>query len=83
MNAGACLGHSLQNRSSLACGQLDGTHLYGRGFQGKQFVSRSFCVAVHVNENVDAIRVYHIRCLSITRHARQINKVLSLIGYLK
>jgi len=43
------------------------TDLDGRGAQGEEFVARSLCVSVHVDEDVDSVLVDAVSCLPIAR----------------
>lgn len=58
------------------------TCLYWRWSKSKYFVTSSFSVAVHINEDVDAILVNAVSRLAIARYLRQVYEVLSFPAYL-
>lgn len=86
----AVLTSELQRRSNLVCDEIiheTGTggagitqphDLYRRRSQCEYFVSSTLRVAVHVHQNVDAVRVDAIGGFTVARDLRQIDKVLSL-----
>jgi len=51
-------------------------YLYRCRVQSKDLVACSLCVAVHVDEDVNAVLVYHVRRLPIARHLTIIHQTL-------
>lgn len=60
----------LQKQNTFSTGWKR-AHLNGSRAKGKQFISSSFGVSVHVDQNVDSILVNAISCFAITRYLQR------------
>lgn len=56
----------------------NGTHLDGRWVESKDFVSCSFGVSIHVDQDVDAILEDPVRSFAVAGNLREVNEMLCL-----